>query len=285
MRRYLTQHQLVVRLQMAVVHKVMAWKTRVIDLLLLRFEPSSTALLDWLHSHIDDTMLHEIAAADYGHREQENFQALRNIYESLEIPAPLPWNPREVLELTRWSEPDDSQQTWSSTGTRGHLIRAFCCAILLKAADAPETLVFIHAENDTLAQLLASVLQLGREASESALHFLSWRIQRLPGYDAEYPFFALGLLLLRAALFEPGQEGADLKLLADWVMREEARARRMCAIVESEAWLLGLTNFDQRHKVWRRLAQEKLLDPTKHFPKPTASAMREIVKHLAPGLE
>ena len=44
--------------------------------LLHHFNPSETALLDWLRPHIDDSLLEEIAAADYGYKAEEHFEAL-----------------------------------------------------------------------------------------------------------------------------------------------------------------------------------------------------------------
>jgi hypothetical protein len=147
--------------------------------LLLPFKPSESALLDWLRPHIDDSLLPEIAAADYGVQSDEDFAALLPIRDQQIIPFPLRWIPREVLELIRWSEPEDPAWKPGSTGTRGHLMRAFSCAVLLKAADNPETRGYIEGENDTLIQLISSVLYLGREACENALRFLCWRASRL----------------------------------------------------------------------------------------------------------
>lgn len=263
----------------------MAWKKRVITLLLSRLNPSGTALLAWLGPRVDDTLLHEIAGADYGHNQNIYFQALVPIRDRQDIPAPLPWEPREVLNLTRWSEPHEPSQGFYSMGTRGHLARAFSCAVLLKAADDLLTRDYIDAENDTLIQMIASVLHLGNEATEAASRFLCWRILRLPLFDGEAPFFTLALLLLRAALFRPGDDGTDLKLLADWVGREEMRSRRMLTNSSTipEEWLLGLTTFDQRHEVWKRVSEEVLADPSKEFPEPAASAMHGILSRLVPG--
>jgi hypothetical protein len=252
--------------------------------LLLRLDPSESALLDWLSSRIDDTHLHEIALADYGINEEEYLQALQQIHQGEPIPVPLRWVPSEALRLTRWSEPDDPADVGpppDSKGTRGHLIRAFCCAVLLKAADEQETMGLIAAENDTLIQCVASVLHLGREASESTLRFLAWRVSRLPEEYEEAPFFAMTVLLLYAALFQPDQDGSDLSLLCGWVLAEEIRVRtHPHALVETEAWLLGLT-FHQRHEVWKRLAYEVLIDPAKGFPEPAATMMHEIAKRLS----
>ena len=242
--------------------------------LLHHFNPSKTALLEWLEPHLDDSLLHEIARADYGHDEEANFQALKLIHERQQVPAPLDWIPREVVELRRWSEPDDPN--WkgyppNSKGARGHLIRAFCCTVLLIAADDPEMQGDPSDENETLIQLIASVVHLGHEASESALRFLSWRVLRLYEEENEDTFFAFGILLLYAFLFEPPQDGADLNLLVDWVLTDT---------LNFEDWLLGRAWYTQRYEVWKRLGQSILMDPAKHFSEPAATTLQSIVKRL-----
>ena len=55
------------------------------------------------------------------------------------IPNPLRWEPREVLELTRWSRPDDPSWRPGSPGLPGHLQRAFACAVLLRWPNGPNS--------------------------------------------------------------------------------------------------------------------------------------------------
>lgn len=260
----------------------MAQKHRLIDSLLLQLRPSGTDLLDWLKPQISLSLLHEIAAADYGYKEQEHFQSLLLIQDHQTIPVPLRWVPREVLELMRWSEPEDPDWKPGSTGLQGHLIRAFCCAVLLKASDEEETRLYDTSENETLAQLIASVFFLGNEATESALRLVSWRLLRTQSKNEEYPFFVLALLLLQAQLFETGQNGADLQLTAEWMVREEKRAREdPTTLAASEEWLLGLTFHGQRHETWKALTRTTLLGPDKNYPSAAASVMQEICRRLA----
>jgi hypothetical protein len=161
-------------------------------------------------------------------------------------------------------------------------MRAFCCGVLLQAADAPETRELLSSENNTLIVLVESALCLGKDASDSTRRFLAWRVQRMPTDFEERPFFAMALLLLQAALFEPDQDATDLNLLCEWVTAEESKARAVQGEwCENEEWLLGLTNFDQRHEVWRRVAQEVLLNPAKSFPEPAATKMRDIARRLS----
>lgn len=255
---------------------------RLIDSLLLRLRPSGTDLLDWLKPQINLSVLHEIAAADYGYKEQEHFQSLLLIRDHQAIPVPLRGVPREVLELMRWSEPEDPDWKPGSTGVRGHLIRAFCCAVLLKASDEEETRLYGTSENETLAQLIGSVFFLGSKSTENALRLVSWRLLRLQSKNEEYPFFVLALLLLQAQLFETGQNGADLQLTAEWMVREEKRAREdPKTLAASEKWLLGLTFHGQKHETWKVLTRTTLVAPDKNYPSAAASAMQEIGRQLA----
>ena len=167
--------------------------------LLLRLRPSSTALLDWLVPRLDESHLREIAALDGGVMAAEFFQALKPIHERQPLPVPLTWMPRVVLEAAQWSTLDSPQHLSAlphSRGTRGDLIRAFCCAVLLQAADEPETLELLSSESDTLIRLVDSALRLGEEASESALRFLCWRVLRLSEDFEEAPFLVMALLVL-----------------------------------------------------------------------------------------
>jgi len=256
--------------------------------LLQRLDPSETALLDWLVPHLDDSHLREIAALDGGGMAAEFYQALKPIYERQPLPVPLTWMPRAVLELGRWSRPEAPQKYIArpySKGTQGHLIRTFCCAVLLRAADDPETQGRLAYESDTLILLVDSVLRFGEEASESALRFLCWRVLRLSEDFEEFPFFLMALLLLYVALYQRGQNSSGLNLLIDGVLAEETRARARLAYIldayDSEEWLLGLSGLSSCNEDWRILAQALLLDPVKGFPRPIAAKLRDIVKRLS----
>lgn len=255
--------------------------------LLLKLGPSETAFLEWLAPHLNDSHLHKIADADLCLDEAQNFQALKHIQQGRPMPVPLEWIPREVLSLRRWIEPCDPHQSGLHSIpqiTDKALICAFCCAVLLQAADSPQTLDLIASEVSTLIQYVAAARCLGRAASESALRSLCWRVLRLPDapeYSEEFPFFAMAILLLYATLFVPYQDGSDLNLLADWVMEVEAQTREEWGAPGSPLpWLLGLTLFEQRHAVWRRLAQEILFDSAKSFPEPAATKIRGMAKRL-----
>ena len=220
------------------------------------FPPSPDALLDVLRPRVDDGMLREIARADYGMDEDEHLAALLPVRDSGVVPVPMGWEPKEVLELIRWSQPEDPEWKPGATGTRGHLMRAFACAALLRAAAEPANRGYFDGENSTLAQLLDSALVLGADVREAAARFLAWRTPRMEPHE-ERPFFAFGLLVLAALLREGRLPGAALAAAADWVIAEEAEERAAQdpgPPVSSGGWLLGLTPFDMRGTVWRALA-------------------------------
>jgi hypothetical protein len=228
-------------------------------------DAASDVLLDLVRQRLDDAMLREIAEADYGADVDAHLEALRRICDQGEIPAPMNWQPREVLELTRWSEPDQPDAKGNCTGTRGHTIRAFACAVLLRAAAEPANDNFFDGENQTLAQLVASALVLGEDVQEATLRFLVWRVAKLqPG--EERPFFAFAILLLATLLDGQRMTESRLARLAEWVASEEAREREHLAAFlppNGEQWLLGLTFFSQQHDVWRRLARRLVAEASK----------------------
>src|ERR1700761_2888417 len=96
-----------------------------------RFSPDPNALLRLVSKHVNESMLNEIAAADYGDKVAEHLAPLRQIRDGRSLRAPMRWEPREVLELIRWSEPDIPDWKPGSSGERGHWMRAFCCSALL----------------------------------------------------------------------------------------------------------------------------------------------------------
>lgn len=220
------------------------------------FPPSADALLHLARAGVDDSMLREIARADYGMDEAGHLAALRPIRDHGIVPVPMGWEPKEVLELIRWSQPEDPGWKPGSTGERGHRMRAFACAALLRAAAEPPNDGYFGGENSTLAQVIESALELGPEVQEAAARFLTWRTPGM-GEDDERPFFAFGLLALAVLLRAGRLSDDDLAAAARWVLAEEAAERAALGAAlppNAEEWLLGLTFFNSRDTVWRRLA-------------------------------
>ncbi len=246
---------------------------------LRQLNPVPTTLLRSIAAQIDDDMLREIAEADYGQDADVHLAALRHIRDFLEIPTPLAWEPKEVLELVRWSEPDDPQWGSGGHGMRGHLMRAFCCTALLLAATAPENAGTILSENETIIQLTLSAMALGADACNRAVELLAWRLLRDPYDEVERPFFAFALILLRTRLYRPGARTSDLMALCEWTRAEEARLRVHAArygTPPKDDWLLGLVFHDQRHSAWQSAGANCLANPPRAMPEQVRAELEAI---------
>jgi len=195
--------------------------------LIVAFPPSADLLLDCARRHIDDGMLMEIARADYGLDVDAHLAALRPIRDQGIIPVPLAWHPGEVLELIRWSDPEDPSWKPGGTGRRGHQMRAFACAALLRAGAEPwnEGYDSAASADSSLAQCLASAKVLGEEMGEAAACFLTWRIPRLQNCS-ESLLFAVGLLILATRLRSGRIADPELGNVAEWVLGEDSNYRQ-----------------------------------------------------------
>ena len=165
-------------------HRSVTWSER--DLL-ASLAPDERALLAWVAPQLDTAALDEIAAADYGAHVQEYRQELTELVHSPWLPDELPWNPGEVLALTRWETP---------ANRRDHLKRLFACLILVRAVTPGANPV------DSLAPLVDSAWELGEPARGATVRFLAWCRLNLPGDWRDDPsspmFLTLSVLLLSA---------------------------------------------------------------------------------------
>lgn len=244
------------------------------------FPPSPNALLDLLRMRVDDGMLLDIARADYGNDADEHLRAVRVIRDTGAVPVALGWAPQEVLELIRWSEPEDPEWKPGDVGERGHLMRAFACAALLRAAAEPGNL--LDGENSTLAQLVASTLALGRDAQVAAARFLAWRVPML-NPDEERPFFAFALLFLAVLLRAERLSDQALATAGEWMIAEEAaeaQAQGDDVPTPEGPWLLRLTFYGLRHSVWRAFAR-RMLDEAAEVSAPARDTLQLIAVSLA----
>jgi hypothetical protein len=183
-------------------------------------------LLDLARRQVDDAMLAEIARADYGQDTATHLAALGPIRDHGLVPAPMRWHPGEVLELIRWSQPDNAEWKPGGTGKRGHQMRAFACAALLRAAAEPGNECYVSSDDSSLAQCLASAKVLGEEMLEATARFLTWRTPLIPdGGDPVRLVFPLGLLVVAMHLQTGRFEEHVLGQTAEWVLAEEAAFR------------------------------------------------------------
>ena len=155
---------------------------------------SASGLFDWLRARITPDELAHIAAADYGMDLSKHLAALRDLCDTGVVPRSLPWEPHEVLALTRWSE-----------GERvNHRERALCCTLLTLAGGDLEELV----TNGPI--LVESCLALGSEACALAESFLAWRYETVAsGVDGDEDL-AVALLLL--VLLRTASDASDPRL-------------------------------------------------------------------------
>jgi hypothetical protein len=202
--------------------------------------------------HVDDALLHEIAAADYGYKIEENLTHLIEIRNRGLSTVPMGWRPREVLELIRWSKPEDPHWKPGETGERGHWMRAFACSALLRAAGEASNSGLRVGWNKTLIQLIGSLRSVGPELYEPAAAFLAWLIPRIDedGGDQELGFLVVGLLWFalnsQTAVADP-----VIVSMSERVAEEVKRVER------PRGWpgqgLLGATTFNSYHADWRNL--------------------------------
>jgi hypothetical protein len=246
--------------------------------LLAPLHPNESALTPLFQAKIDEAMLREIGAADYGWMADECYTLLRPILDTGHVACD-DYNLLEVLELIRWSEPDDPGWSPGGQGPRGHWMRLFACTVMIRLA--PKDRASFGSECDTLAQLISSAIELGRPVARAAAGMLAWRFLAYPGDDEDPPFLAFAILLLAAHLERGEDRGLWLKELAAWVEDEESRARN--EISAEHEWLIGLTLYRQREAVWRSLARRILARPESPHPREADEALR-LLGELVAGI-
>ncbi|MEO6775836.1 MAG: hypothetical protein ABI467_22945 [Kofleriaceae bacterium] len=201
-------------------------------------------LLEWLRPQLDRVALDTLAGSA-GFAKQKHFAVIEDIHGTGLVPSPLGWYPREALEFERWKTGVDVD----------HRRRAFACAILLIDAAGPE---FRDGFEATIALLVESCRELGVEALDGAIALL---VALAGSFDPELPRFAFALfgLLLAAAARDP----LDVRLpsLCDRLLTLVSGYERTFSMYTSE-WLLGLTNFDSGHALFRSLVAALIGGPT-----------------------
>lgn len=139
-------------------------------------------LLDLLAQQITASDIRLIAAHDRGTNEecQQHEAKLREILQGNYLINPRQdyWYPLEVIELTRWTDPEMSgipMRSFWQTKTEAHRVRAFCCALMLRIKGEPgevgETYV---AGDETIIRLLESIRFLGEEFIKAGEEFFIW---------------------------------------------------------------------------------------------------------------
>jgi hypothetical protein len=156
---------------------------------------SASGLFDWLRARVTPEELTHIAAADYGADLPKHLAALRDLCDTGVVPRSLPWEPHEVLALSRWSSGEKVN----------HRERALCCTLLTLAGGDLEELV----TNGPI--LVESCLALGREACALAESFLAWKYETVaPGVDGDDDLAIATLLLV---LLRTASDASDPRLV------------------------------------------------------------------------
>jgi hypothetical protein len=188
--------------------------------LLNRFEPEPEGLLREISKHIDDEVLEWISTSDYGSRANEHMVALRQVRDSGTFPEEMYWCPMEVLELIRWSEPEDPEWKPGRTGEFGHWMRAFSCAALLRATREPWNYGDGLGTDSTLVQLILSLHALPVDFTPQAVKFLAWLLLNLEpeGKDKQVCAYGIGLLWFALRLTPPVADGTLISL-TKWIVR------------------------------------------------------------------
>lgn len=248
--------------------------------LLKAFPPAPDALLDLLRARVDDEMLDEMSRADNGEDAEYHLREGRHIRDSGTIRETRFCVPTQVLEAVRGWKPDDPQS--GARGERGHLMRAFSCAALLRAATTGDNAGYIFEEPYNAAQLVSSALVLERDVQLAAARFFAWRIPGM-GENEGRAFFAFALLLLAVLLREDRLSDAALADAAEWMRAEEAAGQAALhprMVVEGAPWLLRLEPLYQQYdSVWRAFAR-RLAQEADALTEPTRSTLQTLVRQL-----
>ncbi|WP_321477376.1 hypothetical protein [uncultured Paludibaculum sp.] len=251
--------------------------TSVTEQLLGPLQPDENALTALFLSEIDATMCREIAEADYSNMADHCYALLDRILATGRVAGGDP-SLQEVLELIRWSEPDEPGWRPGGEGPRGHWMRLFACVVLVRLGPVEKT--SYGGETDTLAQLVASAIELGPSTARAAAGLLAWRFLADPGDDAHRAFLAFAILLLALHLERGRDHGAWFKRLAKWVEEEEARARNEWS---GQEWLIGVAGYCQKDAVWRSLAKRLLAAPARPHPREADEELRLLGLLVAGG--
>lgn len=251
--------------------------------LLNRFDPDGDVLLRAISAHVTDEMLECISQADYGCDADEHLAALRQFRDTGDLPQNPAWVPMEVLELIRWSEPDDPNWKPSGTGESGHWMRAFSCAAILRAEHEPWN--YHYNDGSTCSTVIQLVLSLGSllvDLSHEAARNFAWLILRSDPDGTNDSIREYGVALLWFALhLTPKVLDEDLIALAQCVVRRAdelnwdprlkefpgVKAMVIGCMKRSEWEIFGvklaeldLSDRSPELQTWARLIAEQLVD-------------------------
>ncbi len=211
---------------------------------------------------MNDALLLEVARANYGYHVDEHLRELVQIRDTGDVPVPIPWEPVEVLRLTSYARPDDTQynQLLGIDRMGSHTMRAFACACLLTEATNPLGRDHSDSVEYYLIGLIESAMVLGPDVEYGLIRFLAWGIDHLDTYEDRAPF-AYALLVGAACRDRNEYPEELLGKLVDWVLWESARHHRLFNHAdwpEFAAWALGQSLSWYSSKLWCSLSHRML---------------------------
>jgi len=250
--------------------------------------PSECALVEWLKTQVTLTMLEEISTNDYG---QTTAEHLAGIQAQLTANPPmglLPWCPGEVLQLERWTEPDQPYREQPPSRERGHLKRLLACVILLRNGayvsgeyGLSEEDFFLQTSAASLVQLTRSALALG--TPERALGFMLWLFDAQP-HPALRPFIAFSALALASAIGFGEASWEEIDQICNWVDSEEEQSRNILSDdIESGRWLVGVNSYEclKGRDQWVLLARQVFDQPQRKYAPEIESTLRRFSERLS----
>jgi len=250
----------------------------------IREIPPELQLLARVAQHVDDDMLREIAAADYGMQRDAYFSGLRVLRDECVLLPPdhdAGWD-HEVLELIRWSRPERGDWRPGSVGERGHWMRLFCCvALVMRDVGTPE-FNYVGAVNNHLGPMLDSIGVLDTALADAAIPFIEWATGRSDD-PVDRAFLATAGLLLEYMRTAPDWERVRV---AAHRLPEHIEAAWDCEIHAADdgnGWLLGLTHHDLRHDLWLPAIARCLLTPKEGMPQLLAKELEALALRLLPA--
>lgn len=236
-----------------------------IQSLLERLGSDPDSLLRTISAHITDEHLQEIAMADYGMDADKHLLALREVRDTGTFLEEMHWYPSEVLELIRFSQPEDPNWKPGSSGERGHWLRAFASAALLRAKVSPWNYSGDGADPSyDLVQLILSLRALPLDAKRQAAQFLSWVMLQsdFEGNDDQPLYYAIALLWFSLHLADPPPD-SELLEFCEWIVRREEELA--AALGGFDRWLLGIRAAYPPPSPWETLGLELVrLDLSTH---------------------
>lgn len=249
--------------------------------LLDKFEPDGDALLRAISAHVTDEMLECISQADYGCDADNHLAAVRQLRDRGALPDNPGWVPMEVLELIRWSEPENSEWKPGRTGEFGHWMRAFSCAAILRAEHEPWNYHYNDGSTDsTTIQLIMSLEALPVDLTREAARNFAWLILKSDPEGMNDSIREYGVALLWFGLhLNPAVEDGELISVAKWVVRRADELKWDPRVAEFSG-LKGMVIGCQKRSAWEMFGV-KMAD---HDLSGRSAELRTLVRLIAEQL-